>query len=338
MAEKIAPFSINQSKRLYAMTDPARTGFGSDTTTDEVLAGIDLDEKLALVTGGSGGLGAETARALASKGARVVITARDVAKGEVVAQGIRASTGNDDVQVEELELASLASIRAFAERFLARHDALQLLVNNAGVMGCPFAKTADGFEMQFGTNHLGHFLMTGLIVPALVRGAPARIVSVSSRAHHISPVVFDDVHFEDRPYEKWSSYGQSKTANVLFAVELERHLGARGVHANALHPGAIATELARHLVPEDFEHLRKRQPGGKLVLKPVEAGAATSVWAATAPELEGRGGLYLEDCHVAEIDDAEGSAGGVRSYALDPDSAKQLWSLSEKMVEQSLPL
>ena len=315
-----------------------RDGFGPDTTTDEVLEGIDLTGALALVTGGSSGLGAETARALASKGARVVITARDLPKGEAVAKGIRESTGNDAVEVEELELGSLASIRAFAERFLARHDALQLLVNNAGVMACPFAKTSDGFEMQFGTNHLGHFLMTGLVAPALLKGAPARIVSLSSRGHQMSPVVFDDISFEKREYDKWSSYGQSKTANILFAVELERRLGARGVHANALHPGVIMTELARHMQQEDLEFLQSRAPEGGLKFKSVEAGAATSVYAATAPELEGRGGLYLEDCHVAEVNDAEDAREGVRSYALDPDAAKRLWSVSEEMVGQSLPL
>jgi NAD(P)-dependent dehydrogenase (short-subunit alcohol dehydrogenase family) len=315
-----------------------RRAFGFDTTTDEVLEGIDLEGKLALVTGGSGGLGAETARALASRGARVVITARDRAKGEGVARGIGAGTGRDAVEVEQLELGSLSSIRAFAERFLARHGALQILVNNAGVMACPFGKTSDGFELQFGTNHLGHFLLTGLVAPALLRGAPARIVSVSSRGHQMSPVVFDDIHFERRPYQKWAAYGQAKTANVLFAVELERRLGARGVHANALHPGVIATELSRHLVPEDYEFLRKRQPGGQMRLKSVEAGAATSVYAATAPELEGRGGLYLEDCGVAQVTDVEGTPGGVRSYALDPDAAKRLWSLSEEMVGQRFPL
>jgi NAD(P)-dependent dehydrogenase (short-subunit alcohol dehydrogenase family) len=320
------------------MKDAARGAFGCDTTANEVLDGIDLGGKLALVTGASGGLGAETARALASKGARVVITARNVAKGEEVSRAIRASTGNDDIEVEDLELGSLASIRAFAERFLARHDALQILVNNAGVMACPFGRTTDGFELQIGTNHLGHFLMTGLIAPALLRGAPARVVSVSSRGHRLSPVVFDDVHFERRPYDKWSAYGQSKTANVLLAVELERRLGSRGVHANAVHPGVILTELARHLKPEDFEQVRQRSPGGRLQLKSVEAGAATAVYAATAPELEGRGGLYLEDCGVAKVDDAEDAAGGVRSYALDPDAAKRLWSASEEMVGQSFPL
>ena len=320
------------------MSDSSRGGFGHDTTTVEVLEGIDLTGKLTLVTGASGGLGAETARALASKGARVVITARDVAKGEGVARGIRASTGNDGIEVEELDLGSLASVRAFADRFRARHDALQILVNNAGVMACPFGKTTDGFELQFGTNHLGHFLMTGLIAPALLRGAPARVVSVSSRGHHMSPVVCDDIHFERRPYDKWSAYGQSKTANILLAVELERRLGSRGVHANAIHPGTIATELARHMEREDFELVRKRQPGGRMRLKSVEAGAATTVYAATAPELEGRGGIYVEDCGIADVDDAEDAAGGVRSYALDPDAAERLWSISEETVGQSFPL
>ena len=320
------------------MTRAARGSFGHDTTTDEVLEGIDLDGKRALVTGGSSGLGAETARALASKGARVVITARDVAKGQAVAQDIRKSTGNDGVEVEALELGSLASIRAFAERFLARHDALQILVNTAGVMACPLATTSDGFELQFGTNHLGHFLMTGLLAPALLRGSPARIVSVSSRGHQQSPVVFDDIHFERRPYDKWQAYGQAKTANVLFAVELERRLGSRGVHANALHPGVILTELARHMKREDYEYLRNRAPGGQLRMKSVAAGAATSVFAATAPELEGRGGLYLEDCQVAQVDDAPDASRGVRSYALDPAAAKRLWSISEESVGQSFSL
>ncbi|MGH0029404.1 MAG: oxidoreductase [Myxococcota bacterium] len=316
-----------------------RDGFGFETTTDQVLEGIDLSGKLALVTGGSGGLGKETARAFASKGARVVITARDLAKGEAAAKEIREATGAE-VEVEELELASLASVRAFAERFLAKHDALDLLVNNAGVMACPFAKTADGFEMQFGTNHLGHFLMTNLIAPALLAGAPARIVSVSSLGHERSPVVFDDIHFEKREYDKWSAYGQAKTANVLFAVELERRLGSRGVHANAIHPGVIMTDLARHLVPDDIQMMRDRAKarGTELKLKPVEAGAATQVYAATAPELEGRGVLYLEDCHVAEVKDGESLPDGVRPFAVDPEAARRLWSVSEEMVGQSFDL
>ena len=274
------------------------TKFGAETTASEVADGIDLSGKVALVTGGSSGLGQETARVLAERGAHVILTARDVPKGEAVAAAIRASTGNQHVEVEELELGSLKQIRAFAERFLARHPTLHILVNNAGVMACPPAKTADGFELQFGSNHLGHFLMTCLLAPALREAAPSRVVSVSSRGHHMSPVVFDDIQFERRPYDKWLAYGQAKTANVLFAVGLERRLGARGVHANALHPGAIMTELGRHLQPEDMRVPPESRNRG-MKFKSVEAGAATSVFAATAPELEGRGGLYLEDCHVA---------------------------------------
>ncbi len=313
------------------MYEPIPSRFGFDSTTSEVLEGIDLSGKVALVTGASGGLGAETARAFAEKGAHVVMTARDLPKATAAAESIRKLTGNERVEVEELELGSFQSIRDFAQRFLARHDRINLLINNAGVMACPFAKTAEGFEMQFGTNHLGHFLMTSLIGEALLRGAPSRIVSLSSRGHQLSPVVFEDINFETRPYDKWLAYGQSKTANVLFAVELERRLARSGVHAYAVHPGVIMTDLARHLVPEDLESLRARQPRGQLKLKSIPAGAATTVYAATAPELEGRGGFYLEDCHVAAVDDAENSA-GVRSYAVDPDAAARLWQVSTEMV------
>ena len=312
------------------------TKFGADTTAVEVADGIDLAGKVALVTGASSGLGQETARVLASRGAQVIVTARNMPKGEDVAAAIRTSTGNPKVEVEELELGSLASIRAFAKRFLARHPALHILVNNAGVMASPQGTTLDGFELQFGSNHIGHFLMTCLLAPALLRAAPSRVVCLSSRGHHISPVVFDDIQFERRPYDKWLSYGQSKTANVLFAVGLERRLGARGVHANAVHPGGIMTELGRHLQAEDFEFLRGRSAGMKL--KNVEAGAATSVFTATAPELEGRGGLYLEDCHVAEVNDAADALEGVKSYALDPRNAERLWEISEQLVGERFPL
>ena len=310
--------------------------FGPATTTTEVLEGIDMSGKVALVTGASSGLGQETARALAENGAHVILAARNLPKVEEVAAGIRSSTGSAKVEVEELELAKLDDVRAFARRFLAKHDTLHVLVNNAGVMACPFGKTADGFEMQFGTNHIGHFLMTCLLAPALRKGAPSRVVSLSSRGHHISPVVFDDIQFEHRPYHKWLSYGQAKTANVLFAVALEKRLAAHGVHANALHPGAIMTELGRHLEPEDITFLQSRNRG--MNFKTVEAGAATSVFAASAPELEGRGGLYLEDCHVAVVNDAADALNGVKSYALDPESAERLWALSEKLVGERFPL
>jgi NAD(P)-dependent dehydrogenase (short-subunit alcohol dehydrogenase family) len=313
--------------------------FGANTTADEALEGIDLRGKLVLITGGSSGLGQESARALAAKGAHVVLTARDAAKGRGVVAGIVASTGNRDVELEELELDSLASVRAFAQRFLAKHDRLDVLLNNAGVMACPLGHTKDGFELQFGTNHLGHFLLTCLLAPALKKAAPSRVVSLSSRGHQVAPVDFDDPNFERREYQKWASYGQSKTANVLFAVGLERRLGPAGVHAYALHPGAIMTELGRHLVPEDIEILRNRfPPGTTLAFKTVEAGAATSVFAATAPELEGRGGIYLEDCHVAGVNDEPNSIDGVRSYAIDPKNAERLWELSERLVGQRCAL
>ncbi|MEZ4215271.1 MAG: oxidoreductase [Myxococcota bacterium] len=313
---------------------PPASKFGFDSTTDEVLAGVDLGGALAVVTGASGGLGEETARALAAHGASVVMTARDMAKGEAAADAIRKSTGNANVSVAELELGSLASVRAFAERFLREHDALQLLINNAGVMACPYAKTHDGFELQLGTNHLGHFVLTNLLAPALVRGAPGRVVNLTSGGHRFSNVNFDDPNYERTEYTKWGGYGQSKTANVLFTVELDRRLRDRGVRAYAVHPGAILTDLGRHLVPEDVEALRSARPGGaKMRYKPVPAGAATTCYAATSPDLEGLGGVYLEDCHVAAVND-EPAPDGVRSYALDPEGAARLWALSEQLVGQ----
>lgn len=312
------------------MRDPAT--FGPKTTTDEALDGLDLRGRTALVTGGSSGLGQETARALAAHGAKVMLTARDVPKGEKVAAEIRDTTGNAAVEVAELELGSLAGIRAAADRILGAHPRFDLLINNAGVMACPFAKTSDGFELQFGSNHLGHFLFTLLMLPALRRGDAVRIVNLSSRGHHIAPVDFDDLHFERRAYDKWQSYGQAKTANVLFTVGLERRLGASGLHAYAVHPGAIMTELGRHLQAEDIAYLQTRSRG--MQFKSVEQGAATSCFAATAPELAGRGGLYLEDCHVAAVDDSPEAPEGVKSYALDPEQAERLWSVSERLVGQ----
>lgn len=309
--------------------------FDSQSTTDQVLDGIDLTGKVAIVTGASGGLGAETARALASRGAEVTLTARDTAKAEAVAETIRAAHPGAVLDVRALALDRPESVRAFAKEWLADHRALHLLLNNAGVMACPLARTAEGFELQFATNHLGHFLLTGLLGPALRAGAPARVVNTSSGGHRFSGVVFEDIHFEKRPYDKWASYGQSKTANVLHAIGLEQRLSDRGIRAYAVHPGAILTDLARHMTEEDFERFRAQEEGGTLRLKTVEAGAATSVYTATAPELEGRGGLYLEDCGVAEINDSEEFAEGVRRYAIDGDNANRLWTLSEEMVGQS---
>jgi NAD(P)-dependent dehydrogenase (short-subunit alcohol dehydrogenase family) len=314
------------------MTETKRSAFGQHSTAMDVVAGIDLRGKRAVVTGASSGIGVETARALASAGAEVILAVRNVEKGEGVARDIRAGTGNDAVRVEALDLTHPASVRDFAGR-LGSGSPLHVLVNNAGVMACPLERTAEGFEMQLASNHLGHFLLTCLLAPALRRGAPARVVSLSSRGHRFSPVVFEDLHFERRPYDKWQAYGQSKTANALFAVGLEARLGARGVHANAVHPGAIVTELGRHLSADDIAALQARAPGGKgFQWKSIEAGAATSVWAATTPDLEGKGGLYLEDCHVARPRRSADDEEGYELYALDPEAAERLWRASEEMV------
>jgi NAD(P)-dependent dehydrogenase (short-subunit alcohol dehydrogenase family) len=315
------------------MTGSTTSRFGPDTTTSEVLEGIDLTGRNAIVTGASGGLGAETARALAEKGANVLLAARDLAKAAPVAEAIRPQAAGGSVEVAELDLTSLDSVRAFAARFNEAHEELQLLVNNAGIMACPLVRTEQGWERQGATNHLGHFLLTGLLVPALRAGAPSRVVIVSSAAHLLSPVNFDDVHFERRDYDKWVAYAQSKTANVLFARELNRRLQADGVTANALHPGVIMTELARHLTRDDVKNMMERPPEGvPFRFKAVPAGAATSVWAATAPELEGRGGLYLEDCGIGEPAGEEAPGTGYAPHAFDPEAAKALWDLSEKLV------
>jgi NAD(P)-dependent dehydrogenase (short-subunit alcohol dehydrogenase family) len=322
--------------RTADMTTTAR---GAHTTTDDLMAGVDCTGRGALVTGASGGLGLETARSLAAAGARVVLAARDAAKTAAAVRTIRERVPAALLETLELDLASLASVRAAAARFLAGHERLDLLINNAGVMATPLARTADGFELQLGTNHLGHFLLTCLVAPALVAAAPSRVVNLTSAGHMISDVRWDDPGFERDPYDKWVAYGQSKTANVLFTVELERRLGPRGVHAYAVHPGMIMTDLGRHLTPEDVAALTKMAEsaprpggggggsGGLPPFKSIPAGAATTVWAATAPDLAGRGGTYLADCAVS----AEHAP-----WAVDPVAARRLWEMSERLVGQTL--
>ena len=315
------------------MSSRERNAHGAETTTEQVTQGLDLEGRVALVTGASGGLGAETARALAARGASVTLSARDVAKAEGVAEEIRSSTGNPRVDVLELELTRTASIRAAAERWLGEHEKLHWLVNNAGIMACPLERTSEGYELQMATNHFGHFLFTGLLVPALRKSAPSRIVNLSSAGHRMSDVVLEDLHYENRPYDKWESYGQSKTANILFSVELNRRLADHGVTANAVHPGMILTELGRHLDEADIKELMARRPDrSEMTWKSVEAGAATSVWACVAPELEGEGGLYLEDCQVAAKRESEEEVEGYAPWAMNPDTARKLWEVSERAV------
>ncbi len=318
--------------------------FGAETTTDEVLEGIDLNGKHAIVTGASGGLGEETARALASKGATITIAARNVARSETAAAKIREATGNPNVSVGELELDDLDSIRRFVDKWTGENDQLHLLVNNAGVMACPLTRTTKGWELQFATNHVGHFLLTGLLLPTLKNSAPARIVNLSSAGHKLGDVDLNDPYFENRNYDKWTAYGQSKTANILFSVALNSRLSNLGITANAVHPGGIQTDLGRHLQESDMAALIERITGEPMTeasanaiqFKSVAAGSATSVWAATSPDLEGKGGLYLEDCSIGELVEPTGGLGaGYLAYAMDAEAADRLWAFSESLVGQS---
>ncbi|NND66755.1 MAG: SDR family NAD(P)-dependent oxidoreductase [Halioglobus sp.] len=307
-------------------------GFNAESTTDQVIEGISLAGDIALVTGASSGLGVETSRALAAAGAEVVMLARDEAKLAAAADTLRQGNPDATFHTHLVDLASLDSVRHAADELRRKYPAIQLLINNAGVMACPLLRTADGFEMQFGTNHLGHFLLTCLLQPSLVAGAPGRVVNLSSGGHKFANFNFDDPNYAQRDYDKWQAYGESKTANVLFTVALDARLQGSGVRSLAVHPGVIMTELSRHMQQEDFESLSARAPGdGGLTFKSVEQGAATSTWAATSPDLVDCGGLYLEDCQVAEPA-GPGSGNGVEDYALDTAAAERLWSLSEELV------
>jgi len=296
--------------------------FGATSTTDDVMAGIDLSGKTAVVTGASAGLGVETTRALAAAGAHVVMAVRDKAKGEAAAERVRAGAAGASVELGQLDLASLDSIRTFVAWLSERQPRIDLLINNAGVMAPPLLRTTEGFELQMGTNHLGHFLLTNVLTPAITAAAPARVINLSSRGHMRSDIRWDDPHWRTTEYDKWEGYGQSKTANILFTVELDRRLHDEGVRAFAVHPGVIMTELSRHLSRDDVGTLRSRSPGGRLEFKTAEQGAATTVWGATSPDLDGNGGLYLDDCQIGEP----------APYALDPDSAARLWTWSEGEV------
>ena len=309
----------------------------AETTTDEVLDGVDLTGWTAVVTGASAGLGAETSRALASKGAHVVMAVRDPDKGACAAAAVRERHPDASLEIGVLDLASLTSVRRFSDWLLERHDRIDRLINNAGVMVPPLGYTEDGFETQIGTNHLGHFLLTARVIRAVMAAAPARVVNLSSRGHVRSGIHWDDPHFRAHDYDKWEGYGQSKTANILFTVELDRRLAAYGVRAYAVHPGVIMTELSRHLTADDITSVGARSGPAGLQFKPVEAGAATTIWAATATELADTGGIYLEDCHIAVPAVGEIPQEGYRAYAVDPDAASRLWAWSEEQVGEEFP-
>jgi NAD(P)-dependent dehydrogenase (short-subunit alcohol dehydrogenase family) len=299
-----------------------QTGFTATSTADEVIAGVDLTGKRAVVTGGASGIGVETARVLASAGADVTIAVRNVDAGHETAGQIHETTGAK-VQVAALDLASPASVQAFVANW---DGPLHILINNAGVMAPPLTRTPEGWELQFATNHLGHFgLATGLY-PALAAADGARVVSVASSAHLFSTVEFDDIHFDNREYQPWMGYGQSKTANILFAVEAHRRWADAGITVNSLHPGSIATNLQRHVPQADLDRMRAEVRSATLRKTPAQ-GAATSILLATSPLLDGIGGKYFEDCTEAAPNEP-GAFTGVASYALDPEAAERLWKVS----------
>ncbi|MFG1973857.1 oxidoreductase [Nonomuraea fuscirosea] len=322
------------------------SGCGIRSTTADVLRGIDLSGRLALVTGGYSGIGLETTRALVGAGARVIVPARrpEAAKqalagisgveAEELREAAGADAGDAGVEVAELDLADLDSARRFAERFLASGRDLHLLIANAGIMAGPERRVGPGWESQFAVNHLGHFALVNRLWPALARGR-ARVVSVSSNGHQLSGIRWDDVQFE-RGYDKWLAYGQAKTANVLFAVHLDALGKEAGVRAFAVHPGAIAgTSLARDIPPEEFAELKKaiESTPGNPGWKSVQEGAATQVWAATSPQLEGLGGLYCEDGDVADpLPPGASLVAGVADWAVDPREAARLWRLSADLT------
>jgi NAD(P)-dependent dehydrogenase (short-subunit alcohol dehydrogenase family) len=310
---------------------------GAESTTDDVLEGRDLRGKRVLVTGVSAGLGVETARTLAAHGAQVVGAARDLdkARGATKAVWEQARNGGG-FELVAIDLASLASVRACADRLVAAGKPFDVVIANAGVMATPKGKTADGFETQFGTNHLGHFVLVNRIASLLHSGS--RLVNLSSAGHRFSDVDLDDPNFERTAYTEFGAYGRSKTANVLFAVEFDRRHRARGIRATAVHPGGIRTELSRHMTPEALDKqvksINESAPAGTPAFryKTVPQGAATTVWSGFVAPADMVGGRYCEDCHVAEIVEGVEIRGGVRPYALDPDRAKALWSKSEEMV------
>ena len=304
---------------------PIGSGFGARSTADEVLKGIDLSGKLAIVTGGYSGIGVETTRSLARAGAHVVVPARrPEAAREAVGEG---------VEVDELDLGDLDSVRGFAERFLASGRTVDLVIDSAAVMACPETRVGPGWEAQFATNHLGHFALVNRLWPAIERGR-GRVVSVSSVGHRRSGIRWDDVHFE-HGYDKWEAYGQAKTANALFALHLDKLGQASGVRAFSLHPGGIMTPLQRHLANEEMVAAGWIDEDGNLAtdrFKTPEQGASTQVWAATSPQLAGMGGVYCEDCDIAAPAENDAAMTGVHPHATDPAQAERLWALSAELT------
>ena len=322
------------------------TSFGATSTTDDVLSGVNLKGKRILVTGVSAGLGVETARSLAAHGAQVVGTARDLTKAKAATEQVRkdGAANGGSFELLELDLANLNSVRACADRLLAKGEPFDVVIANAGVMATPFGRTADGFETQFGTNHLGHFVLVNRIAPLIRAGG--RLINLSSSGHRYSNVDLEDPNFERTPYEPFVAYGRSKTANILFAVEFDRRHRSRGTRAAAVHPGGIQTELGRYVDPSRLEKIIEQMnqqlaAEGKAPFqwKTIPQGAATSVWAGVVASADEVGGRYCENCHVGKTVPDEVTitavSEGVRGYALDAKNAELLWKKSEELVGES---
>lgn len=325
---------------------PLHSGFEGASTAADVIKGIDLSGKTAIVTGGYAGIGAETTRVLAAAGAKVIVPARDTQKAAATLSGIQGVT------IAKMDLMDPASVDAFAAQFLAGGQPLHLLINSAGIMAPPLTRDSRGIESQFATNHLGHFQLAVRLWPALVQAAGARIVALSSWGHRYSPVIFDDISFENREYDPWKAYGQSKTANVLFAVEADRRGKDAGIRAFAVHPGSIvSTDLTRYMSEDQLKKMGALDQDGNPVIDParqlktIEQGAATSIWCAVSPQLEGKGGVYCENADISPVIESDGTQGsndlslrkassafGVFPYAIDAENAVRLWEVSEQLT------
>ena len=316
------------------------TGFDTNTTANEVISGASLKGKNVVITGGHSGLGFETTRVLSAAGAKVIVGARNLRKAKESVSAL------NDVEVIELDLASPTSIDQFAKELLDRDIQIHILINNAGIMAAPLLRDERGFESQFATNHLGHFQLTARLWPALKSAQGSRVISLSSLGHRFGGVNLIDPNYQNRTYEKWAAYGQSKSANSLFAVELDKVGQPYGIRAFSVHPGRIAeTDLVRHMSTDELKSagiyeengVKKVAPTGG-ISKTISQGAATTVWAATSPLLAGLGGVYCENSDIAEMvaDDSK-LQGGVRRWAIDPGIAKDLWKLSERLTEIQWP-
>lgn len=318
------------------MTDqiPVDSPFHAKSTAAEVVRGVDLSGRFAIVTGGYSGIGIETVKALAGAGAEVMVPARDVARAKDALKSIPGK-----ISVAAMDLSDLASVRKFAGDIVAAGKPVRLLINNAGIMACPETRVGPGWELQFATNHIGHFVLTNALAPLLRKAKGARVVALSSTGHKISPIRWDDIHFTREPYQKWTAYGQSKTANALFARGLNRRMKNDGVEAFAVHPGGIVTPLQRHLQKEEMIALGWLGPDGeisevaKALFKTPEQGASTTLFAATSALLNGKGGVYCENCNIAKLGGPEAPRWAeVQPFACDNAEAERLWAETERMI------